>query len=144
MSSLSLMWLKLVWKDDLFYQLSFIFGFHCIFLFKKMSLTKKFLTFFYYTHIQYKIISGGGGGLLGLSPPLESVKFMVSRGFQALQDKYTFCFDWSELKTLEWNILNPNNLIWVSNGHTFFKRESFPFLYIILNGAQNFEFFGII
>jgi len=25
----------------------------------------------------------------------------------------------SELKTLEWDILNPDYLIWVSNGHTF-------------------------
>ena len=28
-------------------------------------------------------------------------------------------FDSTELKTLEWDILNPDYLIWVSNGHTF-------------------------
>ena len=26
---------------------------------------------------------------------------------------------WTELKTLEWDILNPDRLIWVSNVHTF-------------------------
>ena len=72
---------------------------------------------------------------------------------------------YSELKTLEWDILNPDYLIWVSNGHTFdflLKpfflwysreksknrflqfRESLPFLYIILNGAQNFKFTGFL
>ena len=71
----------------------------------------------------------------------------------------------TELKTLEWDISNPNYLIWVSNGHTFdflrkpfflgysreksktgfFKfRESFPFLYVILNGAQNFKFINFL
>jgi len=35
----------------------------------------------------------GRGAIRAQPPPLESVKFMVSRGFQALQDKYTFCFD---------------------------------------------------
>ena len=71
----------------------------------------------------------------------------------------------SELKTLEWDILNPNYLIWVSNGHTFgfllkpfflgysreksktgfLKfRESLPFLNIILNDAHNFKFIGFI
>ena len=66
-----------------------------------------------------------------------------------------------ELKTLEWDILNVDYLIWVSNGRTFdfllkpfflgysreksktpFFREYLPFLYKILNGAQNFKFFG--
>ena len=28
-------------------------------------------------------------------------------------------FDLTELKTLKWNILNPNYVIWVSNVHTF-------------------------
>ena len=43
-----------------------------------------------------------------------------------LQKKKT---DWklSELKTLEWDILDPDYLIWVSNGHTliFFLNRSF-------------------
>ena len=40
----------------------------------------------------------------------------------------------TELKTLEWDILNPNYLIW----------EFLRVLYIILNGAQNFKFVGFI
>ena len=31
----------------------------------------------------------------------------------------------SELKTLEWDILNPDYLIWVSNGHTFVLNHFF-------------------
>ena len=71
----------------------------------------------------------------------------------------------TELRTLEWDIAYLDYLIWVSNGQWtqfwfllrqfflgysreksktgFFKfRESLPFLYIILNGAQNFKFIG--
>ena len=70
-----------------------------------------------------------------------------------------------ELKTLEWNILNPDYLIWVSmdtlfilfwnrpfldiveknKKARFFKLESSSlFCILILNDAQNFKFIGFI
>ena len=51
----------------------------------------------------------------------------------------------SELKTLEWDILNTNYLIWVSNGHTFdFLPKPF-FLGYIVEKNQNpiFKIFRI-
>ena len=57
-----------------------------------------------------------------------------------------------ELKTLEWDILNPNYLIWVSNGHTFYFRLK-PFflgysreksiLYINLKWRAKFQIYRI-
>ena len=37
----------------------------------------------------------------------------------------------TELKTLEWDILNPDYLIWVSNGHTFYFFLNHSFLEIV-------------
>ena len=46
---------------------------------------------------------------------------MMHRGRRTIQVYFSFKhFRLSELKTLEWDILNnPDYLIWVSNGHTF-------------------------
>ena len=67
---------------------------------------------------------------------------------------------------LEWDILNPHYLIWVSNGHTYdflpkpffleyiveknqkqvLKNQKVPpvSVYNVLNGAQNIKFIGFI
>ena len=62
----------------------------------------------------------------------------------------------SELKTLEWDILNQGYLIWVSNGYTFdflpkpsflgysWEKSKTVSVYILtLNGAQNFEIYRL-
>ena len=63
----------------------------------------------------------------------------------------------TELKTLEWDILNSDYLIWVSNGHTFdfFLNHSFldivgknqkpslPFLYINLKWRAKFQIYQL-
>ena len=71
----------------------------------------------------------------------------------------------SELETLEWDIHNPDYLVWVSNEHTFdfllkpfflgYSREKSKtdflklespsrFSILILNSAQNFKFIGYL
>ena len=67
-------------------------------------------------------------------------------------------WEWSELKTLEWDILNPDYFTWVSNGNTFdfllkpfflgYRekskiRESLPFLYINLKWRAKFQIYRL-
>ena len=50
-------------------------------------------------------------------------------------------FLWSELKSCEWDILNPNPLIWVSNVHTFYFHLNSLFLDIPFPTTCNKDIF---